>query len=281
MYSKVLNKDSINSQFYNSTISMYNKKTILKTIHNAGFFSCCSIKLNDLIVFYNVYKQVPDEVDSSTQFNLYKKNKTDITYDYFKEPLDVPIVYTGPLYFHHDFQFINYNLLSLQELHPFIEKYFTPSEEIIHLQQELLSKYKIQTENCIGLYYRGTDKKSETIIGNFETYYDTLKEVLQHNKNSQIIIQTDSAPFLDFMKNRQENSIVIHENKTSYNEVGIHHEDRSNNYDAMKYFFATCLILAKCKYMICCTNNCSIWMIFYRQHTNNVYQFNKGKWIMS
>lgn len=26
MSSKVLNKDSINSQFYNSTISMYNKK---------------------------------------------------------------------------------------------------------------------------------------------------------------------------------------------------------------------------------------------------------------
>ena len=56
----------------------------IKIIHNAGFFSCCSVKLHQIIKFFNTQKKLPDIVDSSAQFKWYKtQNKSnDITFDY-------------------------------------------------------------------------------------------------------------------------------------------------------------------------------------------------------
>ena len=58
---------------------------MVKITHNAGFFSCCSVKLSNIVDFINIYKKLPDHVDSSAQFSWYKKipNK-DITFDYFE-----------------------------------------------------------------------------------------------------------------------------------------------------------------------------------------------------
>ena len=59
---------------------------MLRTKHNAGFFSCCSVRLHDIIAYFNTNKCLPKEVDSSGHFGLYKKDSDkDITYDYFKE----------------------------------------------------------------------------------------------------------------------------------------------------------------------------------------------------
>ena len=58
---------------------------MLKITHNFGFFSCCSVKLHDIVEYFNYHKNIPSDVDSSEQFEWYKINKTgDITYDYFK-----------------------------------------------------------------------------------------------------------------------------------------------------------------------------------------------------
>ena len=43
------------------------------TYNNAGFFSCCSVKLYKIIEFINSNKRLPDNVDSSKQFKMYKK----------------------------------------------------------------------------------------------------------------------------------------------------------------------------------------------------------------
>ena len=50
-----------------------------------GFFSCCSIKLNDIVTFINSNLKTPNTVDSFNLFMLYKKNfNEDITYDFFE-----------------------------------------------------------------------------------------------------------------------------------------------------------------------------------------------------
>jgi len=48
--------------------------SIVKINHNAGFFSCCSVKLTNTINFINLNNKIPDIVDSSEQFNYYKTN---------------------------------------------------------------------------------------------------------------------------------------------------------------------------------------------------------------
>ena len=59
----------------------YLDNNILYTNHNAGFFSCCSVKLDNIIQYYNKYKKLPI-VDSSKQYEWYK-NKDDLA----KSPL--------------------------------------------------------------------------------------------------------------------------------------------------------------------------------------------------
>ena len=61
----------------------------LVVTHNAGFFSCCSVKLHRIVEFINKHKKLPDTCDSSQQFQWYKRTNShlinrDITYDYFK-----------------------------------------------------------------------------------------------------------------------------------------------------------------------------------------------------
>ena len=53
--------------------------------HNAGFFSCCTIKLNEIVKFINKNRTLPMYVDSSKHFNWYKtEGEGDVTYKYFK-----------------------------------------------------------------------------------------------------------------------------------------------------------------------------------------------------
>jgi len=62
-------------------------QNILKTTHNAGFFSCCSIKLLDIVNYFNTNKEILLNVDSSSQFILYKPDNItdDITYYFFQK----------------------------------------------------------------------------------------------------------------------------------------------------------------------------------------------------
>jgi len=76
------------------------------------------------------------------------------------------------------------------------------------------------------------------------------------------------------------NVIVIIENSTSYTNRGIHKEKTpSDNYNDVQTLFATFLIISKCKYIICSSGNCSIWMMYYRENANNVFQNLNKVWL--
>ena len=58
---------------------------MIKITHTAGFFSCCSVKLEHLVKFINSNKILPNNVDSSKQFASYKNDRNkDVTFDYFE-----------------------------------------------------------------------------------------------------------------------------------------------------------------------------------------------------
>ena len=156
---------------------------------------------------------------------------------------------------------------------------------IQNISNDLISKYNIDINNCVSIYYRGTDKKKETKLGSFDSYYEKLNELIESKKNLDILIQTDTSDFLDYIRdklkdNNTNNIIIIEENSTSSNSFGIHNEKkRSENYEDMKTLFATFLIIAKSKYIICSSGNCSIWIMFFRENANNVYQYLNNKWL--
>ena len=261
---------------------------MIKITHakNAGFFSCCSVKLTKIIEFINSKKILPENVDSSELFMLYKKEiNKDITFDYFKNHKDVQdIDIIFPINHHWDYQFRNYSDMDYKCIAPVINKYFSPSIEINKIVLELENKYNIIHDNTIAVYYRGTDKYTETQLAPFDEFYRKILQLVNINENINILLQTDSAKFIDYINEKNlKNVIIIHENKTSYSNKGIHNEQKNNdiNYQDMFYFLSTIIIMSKCKYIICSSGNCSLWIMLYKGNKENIVQYLNGKWYRS
>ena len=257
----------------------------VKITHHSGFFSCCSVKLNIIVDFINSNKIVPDIVDSSETFRLYKKDKnTDITFDFFedyKHVTDVDIIY--PIDYKHLYQYTNYSHLDYKCITPLIKKYFSPSVKINEIVNSIEKKYNIVHDNIISVYYRGTDKYKETNLATFDEFYKQIIKIVNINTNIKILLQSDSAGFIDYINHKNlKNIIIINENKSSYTNIGIHNEQSSNkNYYDMLNFLSTIIILSKCKYIICSSGNCSEWIMFYRGNNKNVIQYLEGTWYNS
>ena len=247
---------------------------MLKITHNAGFFSCCNMKFLKTLNYFNTHKKLPESVDSSEQFNIYKPTglNGDITRHFFDKDTADDIIYShpielslGPVYIDQE---SNYKLLNLKETLPFINKYFIPTQDILDLKNKLKEQYKIDTANCIAVYYRGTDKAREIAPTDFSVFYDKIKTL----EGTQILVQTDSFSFLEYMK-AQLPVISFAENRVSKTNRGIHNENnRDTNYRDIKYLFATFLLMSECKHLVMSSGNCSLWMTYYRGHVENIHQ---------
>ena len=161
--------------------------------HNAGFFSCCSVKLNNIVDYINTKHLLPT-LDCSTQFCMYKYKNGDITYDYFKHySIENNIDINKYIDYHENYQFTNYSRLDYRSIIPIVNKYFSPSDKVLGKVEELKHKYKLYDE-YIGVYYRGTDKKIETKLADFEDFYNKIIEI-KNQTGLKIILQTDSRNF--------------------------------------------------------------------------------------
>jgi hypothetical protein len=254
--------------------------------HNWGFFSCCSVKLHNIIEYVNNTKKLPDKIDCLQQFSqFYKPNPNiDITYDFFKYPFSSEYTYGDRIDYHNEYQFKQYSTLDFKNIIPICNIYFQPSQQIESRRDEFIIKYNICVNNCIAVYYRGTDKHGETCIDSFESFHNKLTELLKsiHNDNIQILLQSDSAQFLDYMKenNYDKNLIIIQEVSGSYTYTGCHNErTKKQNYDDMQNLLPIVLIMSKCKYVICTSGNASLWILLYRGNSNNVHQNLLCKWM--
>ena len=99
------------------------------SVHNAGFFSCCSVKLTNIVDYINSNSKIPDSIDSSKQFSWYKRNNDeDITYEYFEHYDNICQIINYGINYHWEHQFINYNNLDFTNIIPVVKKYFSPSK---------------------------------------------------------------------------------------------------------------------------------------------------------
>ena len=248
--------------------------------HNAGFFSCCAVKLNGIVDFINSHSTLPDIVDSSAQFELYKTdNAIDVTYEYFEHYDKIDVSMNYPINYHYTHQFSIYENLD-SNIAAVVKKYFSPSQKIITISNLIKQKYNIDYDNSIAVYYRGTDKYTETELASFDNFYNKIIEIRSFDEHKTIIIQTDSSQFVDFITSKNlTNIVILNEASTSYSDLGIHLQKTSTeNYYDMLNIFSIFLILSKCKYLICCSSNGSNWIVFYRENCNGVHQFLNGKW---
>lgn len=265
-------------------------RTILQLEHNAGFFSCCSVKLQNIIDYFNTYQCLPDIVDGSKQFALYKSlgqnnNQEDITFDFFEhyDTTNIDIPYNARISnFPINDWLAEYKHLNYTSVQPFIEKYFKPTKEILANYEQLISESEIDVNNCIAVYIRGTDKYMDTALGSHDEYYTKIQQVIDMNPSCQVLLQTDDGPFLDFIKEKNiHNLITFNKTAVRYDTNGAHmiSEDQPQHYNDMKYLLAIFLIISKCKYILCNSSNCSVFIMYYRGNATNVYQYSKQRWV--
>lgn len=258
----------------------------LKITHNAGFFSCCSIKLLDIVNYFNLHQSLPDAVDSSTQFINYKTDPNiDLTPYYFKENAAIKIGYENDrreiTMATEEPQFSDYRKICFPHTNLFRDKYFFPSDEVQNKIEHYLKKYNIQLSNTCAVFYRGNDKARETKIAPYQSFIDKCKEIEKVNPTIQFLVQPDEKEFLEaFQSAFPNNTIYIDEipclNKQDscmFFELPL--EKRAS---FGLNFLAATIILGQCKHLVTHSGNCGFWATIYRGNAINLHQILNNKW---
>ena len=251
--------------------------------HNSGFFSCCSIKLYKIIQYFNTHKSLPDAVDSSAQFSLYKTNyRVDLTFEYFNHYSDIcSFVFDHIIDYDHDDQFRPFTCLNYGDITPFITKYFSPSREVSSMLSTMESKYALDYDNLCTLFYRGNDKITETPLSSYDDYVQHGRALMLKHPGVRFLIQSDETEFIETMMREFPGSFLLKDEirhmKRCRNTV-----DRTMRYDILRFsklYLAITILMSKSKYIVCGSGNCSIWIMLYRGHTDGVFQHLKDKWL--
>lgn len=255
----------------------------------AGFYSCCSVRLHNIIEYFNKHKCLPTIVDSSEHYTLYKKENEqnkDILFEYFEDyNNEIEISYQQNVDYVETYQYSKYKNLDYNNIIPFVKKYFTPSQQIKKIISDIEKKYNINDYlNICVLFYRGNDKATETNTSKYDDIVVKAKRILSKHPTIQFLIQSDETEFIERMTTEfPMNSFyfkneIRHINKQMTSVDLINENDTNREFS--KYYLAIMIIMSKCKYIICgSTGNCSIWITFFRENANNVVHYlRNGEW---
>lgn len=259
---------------------------MLRVTHSSGFFSCCAVRLDTVIGYWNQTKKLPIGIDSKGQFLLYKPEGVyrDISVDYFQKPpapAAAQIAHRSVIPYNFRYQFNPYSSFVDDRLRQFVGLYFKPTPMITRLQETIRSKYSIDYENTCVLFYRGNDKQREILLPDYSPFFSKAKELLKERPGLRFLLQSDETEFLEEGAAALPNTVCL----TDYirhiprSNTSVDLLDTSNNYDFSKKFLAITLLMSNCAYVLCNSGNCSMWIALYRSSFDGFYQFTKGEWV--
>jgi hypothetical protein len=261
-----------------------NDKIVIK--HNFGFFSNCNVTLHYIVQYINSHHNYPRILDTKNVFNWYKneENKNnDITTVYFQHynTVNTTIPLKPNISYNHNLQYVNYKYLPFKKLQPILQKYFSPSKNIQIIFNNIKKKYNLNFTNICVLFYRGNDKNSEIHKCSYNCYDEHIKSIIKKNKNIKLLVQSDETGFINYMTKK-------YPNRSFYFKDEIRHIDKCDstvdkvmkekNFEFSQYYLAITLIMSKCKYIICGTGNCSMWIALYKGNADNIFQNIQNTW---
>jgi hypothetical protein len=252
--------------------------------NKAGFFSCCSIRLFNIVKCIHEKGSLPHTIDTTDMFHKAKtiNDESDITYEFFKHYSTINIGSNSVPEFKSNYQFskdIDYKTLCA-----LVNKYFSPSKQIQSLVEYLENRYNITDYNNIcALFYRGNDKITETPLCDYNQMIEKANILLKQNPNVQFFIQSDETEFIETMKNAfPTNSFYMKEEIKHVNKndaIVVDDINQSLTPLFTRFYLAITIIMSKCNYVVCTSGNCSLWIMLYRKNANNVHQFLDNEWL--
>ena len=277
-----------NSQYSKSDFGYFKHDgTVVVNHGGGGFFSCCSVILHEIIRYFNDEKKLPKNIDSTGCFGYYKNannSNKDITLEYFeKYSADDNIKYTHTIDYNQGHQSVDYKKIQYKDICPFVRKYFSPSDKVKALMNEIEKKYiKTDYSNICTVFYRGNDKASETQIAPYEDFIEKANIVLKDNPSVQFLIQSDETEFIETFSGKfPSNSFYFKDEIRHMTKRGgtVNHVQRNNKQVYSKKYLAITILMGKAKHVICGSTNGAIWIMLYRENADNVVQFLNGNWI--
>ena len=245
---------------------------ILIISEGSGIFSCCTVRLEKILKYFNHFHKTPFLVDSSQQFSDYKHEGEDISSELFGINDEVHIDWSGrPLcitYSIDEQQFSNYGSLNFGDITPFIEKYFSPSRVVIDAMRNLSNLSNFNPANTCVIRFRGTDKELETIQPTYEEMLQKALSLKANYPDLRFAIQTDENKFRQYIfKNLGDNCFTLEEAENN-------NQRSTHNYIQ---FYAIILLLSKSKFIITTSGNGELWMLLFRGHASGVSQYLRHK----
>jgi hypothetical protein len=187
----------------------------------------------------------------------------------------------NPIDYHQDYQFKKYADLDLVNIVPVVKKYFSPSADIAGIIASLEQRYAIDYTNTCVLFYRGNNKFEETLLSGYDGYIRYANRIASQNPGIRFLIQSDESEFIKSMLKNIPNSFYLKDDVRHMPKccTSVDLAMRSGNYVFSKNYLAVTHVMSKCKYVVCGSGNCSIWIVLFRGNTNNVYQYLDGQWL--
>lgn len=276
-----------NRHYIVNSAAMKENKNILHVIHNAGFFSCSTIALQDIIIWAREHKGLPNIVDRHSQYMHYKSEPSQTLIGHFFNEKEGYINcldwFEMTSQTDTELQFTDYRNLNFDRIAPFIEKYFSPSDYVNSIIKHYEEKYNIDYHNTCAVFYRGNDKNRETTIASYDAFIGKAEEVLTMHggEGFRFLVQPDETEFLQAFTSSHPNSFNFEEtphmrkcDSAVFFEMPI--KERAN-YAA--HFLAAVIVMSRCKHMIIHSGNCGLWSVLYRGNMNNVHQILNNNWL--
>jgi len=254
----------------------YFKDGVLYHGWDRGFFACVSTCLWNLVDLYADHKILPERIDFSRSFPLYKNeyqlnNQVDI-YPLLFKIMPVSAKFNADVLLNHH---TLYNDSDIKKLSAWVLKYFTIAEPIRVLQEELRRKYNIDVSNTLVIYMRGTDKAKEIRSAAASSYYEQCEGVLKKRPRLRIWIQTDQKQHQDYLLEKYPGrAFVIDELPVVNNNIPMH-LDPGLEFDRFKfgqYFLAATNLISSCNTIITDTGNVGYWQALFRGSLKDFYQ---------
>ena len=249
---------------------------------DSDFFSCSSARLTAIVEYVNNRHMLPDIIDSSRQYKWYKNDEKDVTFDYFKHYDEVSVVVPiakFPVTFYernaenaeksdkNSEKFSEYKLINFDMITKYICKYFLPSIEVMKQLTCIENLYKIDYNNSLVVFYN-EPVDTQTQMETYEMYLLQVEEIINQSSGLQVLVNSVDNGFLEYMREKMHMDCVYLDNEMENREI------------FSKKCLAVVLLMSKCKYIVCSSDECSLWTMYYRGNSTNVYQRLENKWLL-
>ncbi len=248
------------------------------TNKGTGFGSCNTVTLLQIIEYFNKHKFAPN-IDRSSLYKVYGDNVYSILFN----SNDSDIEYNKDIIMpdHWASQWQHYKTIPFNDVAPFINKYFYPSDLVVSVRDMFWDKYNINFNSTIGVFYRGNDKQLETKTASYNLFIDKCKEIKNRRKDIKFLVQPDETEFLEVFMDVFPDTIHITENehiKANKDKAIFHTIELINRESHVINFFASMLIHSMCSEIVTGSGNIGLWLALYRGNSVGIHQIYNDKW---